>query len=485
MSKLFHSFFLGFAFLLAGSVVSQQSTFAAGTPQKFKGGTVLAKAYYCSFDAKGNLVKKRKRPFMVMLGSAPFCNAKPYDCYNKGMDYIEKKKLGLSKSEIKKLAKDYAVNFAIGCAMNIAAKGAAGPVECAKDFVQQLAFFYLNMSHCTRGHHVVCAARYHNEVICDRFAKKIKIVSGAGKQCFWFGTAPACGGSKNTCRNKGLTFNKFDKRGEGKRCTSGNKVYCCAPQRIPPGMERRCSVQYGREYRGGDFSSYKARNLDDCKQHCKKDLRCKGFTFDTTSAGRRCWLKRRLGGIKSHTYRASGSCKLVHKSKPREVRGKNCEKPRYGYDYKDKTYSYFRAKDVSDCRRRCSLDKKCYAWTYHTRKRTCWKKSQAAGFRAKKNRYTGKCTNQKLGRGLKPPACSAINPRIAATMGTKSVRSCIGKAHGKPFLALKVGNWRTCSIKCKQFGGHCKSWVSGEGNCYLYKTRVRVSGKGKYYAGYK
>jgi hypothetical protein len=41
--------------------------------------------------------------------------------------------------------------------------------------------------------------------------------------CIWEGTAPACNGN---CR-PGYTLAKRDKEGDGKKCLTGTKAYCC------------------------------------------------------------------------------------------------------------------------------------------------------------------------------------------------------------------------------------------------------------------
>lgn len=46
--------------------------------------------------------------------------------------------------------------------------------------------------------------------------------------CRWFGTAPFCDGS---CP-PGYSQRMRDQRGDGKKCASGSKVYCCAERRV-------------------------------------------------------------------------------------------------------------------------------------------------------------------------------------------------------------------------------------------------------------
>lgn len=41
--------------------------------------------------------------------------------------------------------------------------------------------------------------------------------------CYWSGKAPFCNGK---CQNR-YSVLKTDKYGDGKKCATGNKVYCC------------------------------------------------------------------------------------------------------------------------------------------------------------------------------------------------------------------------------------------------------------------
>lgn len=48
-------------------------------------------------------------------------------------------------------------------------------------------------------------------------------VQGVAGPCIWEGKAPACNGE---CR-PGYTLAKRDKEGDGKKCVTGTKAYCC------------------------------------------------------------------------------------------------------------------------------------------------------------------------------------------------------------------------------------------------------------------
>jgi len=47
-----------------------------------------------------------------------------------------------------------------------------------------------------------------------------------GERRVWVGTAPFCGGRTSDCTKRNMTVVKFDKKGNGKTCSSGKKVLC-------------------------------------------------------------------------------------------------------------------------------------------------------------------------------------------------------------------------------------------------------------------
>jgi chitinase len=49
------------------------------------------------------------------------------------------------------------------------------------------------------------------------------IAQAANSACLWKGTAPFCNGKCDT----GYTATKTSKVGDGKKCATGHKVYCC------------------------------------------------------------------------------------------------------------------------------------------------------------------------------------------------------------------------------------------------------------------
>ena len=60
----------------------------------------------------------------------------------------------------------------------------------------------------------------------------------------------------------------------------------------PGGQGGHLSEERGLDRRGNDYSDFRARNLDDCQDACRRDDRCRAYTFDTVD--RSCYLKDRV-----------------------------------------------------------------------------------------------------------------------------------------------------------------------------------------------
>lgn len=52
------------------------------------------------------------------------------------------------------------------------------------------------------------------------------------------------------------------------------------------------TTERGFDRRGSDFVDFRARDLFDCQDSCRRDNRCRAYTFDTLE--RTCWLKDRV-----------------------------------------------------------------------------------------------------------------------------------------------------------------------------------------------
>lgn len=58
------------------------------------------------------------------------------------------------------------------------------------------------------------------------------------------------------------------------------------------GGRGRLTEDRGLDRRGGDYSDFRARNLDDCQDACRRDNRCRAYSFNTVDGS--CYLKDRV-----------------------------------------------------------------------------------------------------------------------------------------------------------------------------------------------
>mgnify|MGYP002382467333 CR=1 FL=1 len=61
---------------------------------------------------------------------------------------------------------------------------------------------------------------------------------------------------------------------------------------LSSGPGKKLFVERGFDRRGSDYVDFRARDLFDCKDSCRRDERCRAYTFDTVE--RTCWLKSRV-----------------------------------------------------------------------------------------------------------------------------------------------------------------------------------------------
>ncbi|MEO7794852.1 MAG: PAN domain-containing protein [Thermoanaerobaculia bacterium] len=58
------------------------------------------------------------------------------------------------------------------------------------------------------------------------------------------------------------------------------------------GGQANLTEERGLDRRGSDYSDFRARDLFDCQDSCRRDDRCRAYSFDTRD--RSCWLKERV-----------------------------------------------------------------------------------------------------------------------------------------------------------------------------------------------
>jgi hypothetical protein len=73
---------------------------------------------------------------------------------------------------------------------------------------------------------------------------------------------------------------------------SGPNIEPPPPPPAPPPAPAGLTEERGFDRRGNDYVDFRARDLVDCQDSCRRDNRCQAYTFDTID--RTCWLKNRV-----------------------------------------------------------------------------------------------------------------------------------------------------------------------------------------------
>ncbi len=124
----------------------------------------------------------------------------------------------------------------------------------------------------------------------------------------------------------------------------------------------------GYDRRGNDYTSFRARSLADCKGACRKDRRCRAYTYDTRNDA--CYLKDRVNSSQRNDAMVTGT------KRDDSSDGDFGLTEEQGYDRRGNDYTSFRARSLSDCVGACRKDARCRAYTYDTRNDACYLKDR-------------------------------------------------------------------------------------------------------------
>jgi len=172
----------------------------------------------------------------VWVGTAPFCGGSPRDCRKRGMQYVRRHKRGNGKR--------CTSGWKVLCRKLIRKKRPLAPApkgfHYRYEWIGTAPFCGAKASDCRRrrmqfvrkhkrGNGKRCTSGW--KVQCRKLMRNAPITAGKSKY-LWIGTAPFCGGKASDCAKRGMRFVKYDRRGDGKACSSGRKVLCVTDARI-------------------------------------------------------------------------------------------------------------------------------------------------------------------------------------------------------------------------------------------------------------
>ena len=141
------------------------------------------------------------------------------------------------------------------------------------------------------------------------------------------------------------------------------------------GRQGDLTEERGYDRRGNDYTSFRARSLDDCQDSCRREGRCRAYTFDTRNGD--CYLKDRVNSGERNGVMVTGY-KEERRDRPdwddEDRRVRLSEEP--GRDRKGNDYTSFRVRDLRECKRECRHDDRCRAYTFIESSRRCYLKSR-------------------------------------------------------------------------------------------------------------
>jgi hypothetical protein len=134
------------------------------------------------------------------------------------------------------------------------------------------------------------------------------------------------------------------------------------------GWGGRLSEQWGLDRRGGDYTSFAARDLRQCQSQCLEQPQCRAYTFRRDT--RECFLKsvvnspRRDDGVVTGTKGGGGGGGFGRLTEER------------GFDRRGGDYNGFASPGVPACKQACAGDRRCRAYTYRFDTRECFLKDR-------------------------------------------------------------------------------------------------------------
>jgi hypothetical protein len=144
--------------------------------------------------------------------------------------------------------------------------------------------------------------------------------------------------------------------------------------------------EWNLAYRGDDYTDFRSTNLQDCKDACRRDRRCVGYTYNHRSDV--CYLKDRIGRAERDDDTISGTKGGSGGGRP-PGSGYDDLTQEWGVNRPGSDYRDYRTDDADDCRDECRRDRRCRAYAFNTRDRVCYLKDRVPGSERKSDVVSG------------------------------------------------------------------------------------------------
>ena len=147
-----------------------------------------------------------------------------------------------------------------------------------------------------------------------------------------------------------------------------------------PAVSQELTEEWGYDRKGDDYDSFGVPDLKRCQSACRRDSRCQAYTL---TRERVCYLKDRINSKKQAIGAVTG-----YRQQPGDDgygdddhHGGGHDRPgtlteERGFDRKGNDYDSFRTRGLWDCKRACSREDRCRAYTFDTRSEICYLKTR-------------------------------------------------------------------------------------------------------------
>lgn len=231
------------------------------------------------------------------------------------------------------------------------------------------------------------------------------------------------------------------------------------------GGRGRLTEEEGQDRRGNDYTSFRARDLEDCQRSCRQEDRCQAYTFIRSS--RECFLKDRV----NNPQRNGGAVTGYKTDRPfPDGDGGRGLTEEAGQDRRGSDYDSFRVRDLSDCQRECRQDDRCRAYTFIRSSRECFLKDRVNSAQRNGDAVTGYKTDDSYSGGG--------GWRLTEEVGLDR--------KGNDYTSFRVRDLADCKRECRQ-DDRCQAYtfISGSRECFL-KDRINSAQRnGGAVTGYK
>jgi hypothetical protein len=152
-----------------------------------------------------------------------------------------------------------------------------------------------------------------------------------------------------------------------------------------PAAAQRLAEERGYDYRGGDYSDFRSRGGDSCKAACRRDRRCRSYSYNLRTGT--CYLKDRVGSLRRNSDTVTGV--KGDEENGGSYPGRPGLSEERGWDHRGGDYDELRARGVDDCKEQCREEVRCQAYSYNLRTATCYLKDRVGGLQRNADTVTG------------------------------------------------------------------------------------------------